>query len=491
MLPFVDCVDCINSCLAKVTSPSPNFIEDIKSLLEIDCIDIDSIKSFEIKMLKYDIEDLVPSNPIDLLRYLVFKTTGETLIIKNEYLINKIKHNFYNQNAYKILSKASEESLASIFFRYKPIFLAYKCYDKCGPIINRIRRKADKFHKPLKQESIQNFLHVNNMKKQIEIINNASNRELIKLLNAIRARVFTRNNTPAVYSIRNGKAFVDIDGFKDSLSFNECQIMYEFILDVLKVRLHSLAGKTFYIPEYIKYAAPTTEKQFIGNIPFGTSLEIPEEKAFTIGIHWFNNNDRVDLDLHLRSPFRQFGWNSNYSYNNEIIYTGDITNAPPPLGAAEAFWIGSKDDERYIASVNLYSGDENSEFKMFMTEEKPEFQNKRYTYNPVNTLFPAIPLKMNNNNEMTLGLIDSTKFYFYGNRISNDIIPKRDVEPFINGLMAQFNSKISINELLKLAGAKVINENDFDIVAEKDTISLAPEHLSINTLLNIVDGVKD
>lgn len=491
MLPFADCVNCINSCLAKVTSPSPSFIEDIKSLLEIDCIDIDSIKSFEIKMLKYDIEDLVPSNPIDVLRYLIFKTTGETLIIKNEYLINKIKYNSHIQDAYKILSKASEESLASIFFRYKPIFLAYKCYDKCGPIINRIRRKADKFHKPLKQESVQNFLCVNDLNKQLKIINNASNRELIKILNAIRARVLTNNNAPAIYTIRNGKAFVDINGFKNSLSLIEYQNIYNLILSVLKIRLHPLAGKAFYIPSYIRYAAPTTEKQFIGNIPYGSSLEIPKEKAFTLGIHWFDNESRVDLDLHLRSPSHHFGWNGNYSCYDEIIYTGDMTGAPRPFGAAEAFWFGAKDNEKYIASVNLYSGDENSEFKMFMTEEKPDLQDKRYTYNPANALFPAIPLKMSGNKEMTLGLIDSTRFYFYGNRISSDIVPNGNVEPFIHGLTMQFYSKISINELLELAEAKVYDENELDGKVEKDIISLSPENLSINTLLNIVDGVED
>ncbi|MFA6315544.1 MAG: hypothetical protein WC648_04220, partial [Candidatus Paceibacterota bacterium] len=51
----------------------------------------DQIKNHEFKILLYDKFDIVPQNNIEFLRYLIYKTTQTTLLIKSQDLCDKIK----------------------------------------------------------------------------------------------------------------------------------------------------------------------------------------------------------------------------------------------------------------------------------------------------------------------------------------------------------------------------------------------------------------
>ncbi|MBA7553678.1 hypothetical protein ES705_46274 [subsurface metagenome] len=87
----------------------------------------------------------------------------------------------------------------------------------------------------------------------------------------------------------------------------------------------NVKGKKIYIPDYINYSLPATEKQFTGNFPSGTYISIPQDMI--VGIYWENvKHNVVDLDLSLISPAGKFGWDSRYrSDEGNILFSGDIT----------------------------------------------------------------------------------------------------------------------------------------------------------------------
>lgn len=497
----------IDNYALNTVSPSPDRIEQFKPLMEYLTISTDSIKSFELQVIKHDLDGTVPTNPQSFLRYLVYKTTNTTLMIKNRAMYQSIKTAATNSAVkdlpYKYFSKADLCALASIFFRYRPIFLAFKKFDGCAPIINRIRRLADTHHVPMSDVSVQNLsalVLANRYSDAMKVVDKTSNRELIKLFNFFNEHIRVEN-VPGVYNIRNGRTFVNENAKSRDANERAAFLQMSRVIRMeLTHRLSkALGGKVFYIPDYIEYTAPITEKQFIGNIPWGSRiLGFNSNDALTIGVSWFDQkNQRVDIDLHLNSATKHYGWCGSYIDGEDIIYTGDMTSAPLPNGAAEAYYFNPKDD-KYIASVNLFSGPSDAEFKMYMTSKKPLIQSYRwdtpytpYTFDPKDALFAPIPLKFNNTHGMTLGMFAEGGFYFYGGGISSGVVPRGNYSAFIDGLVAKLDTQITIDELLGGCGVVILDDKEFAAMADeekKTVISLAPEDLTATTLLDIIDG---
>lgn len=496
-LPDEDCFAMLDSYLKNLTAPSENVLEAVKSILMFAKIPTDDIKSFEIQIIKHQMDGTVPSNPVSQLRYMIYLATGGTLVIKNRMLRESIKNSNSRDTltTFNILAKCDKTRLASIFLRYKPLFLAFKTHKDCAPVINQLRRLADTFHKPLSNVTLQNFTNLRAAEDKAEVIKTASNRDLIKLLNSIYNRMMVTEPTPGVFAIRSGRTFVKEDGVLPASRVLDRDA--QTVLNALTARLKPvLNGKTFFYPSYIDYSVPTSEKQFIGNIPYGTCVSADVDGAFTAGIHWFDEkNGRVDIDLHLNSATRHFGWNAGYRDGSDILYTGDQTAAPLPSGAAEAYWFTPTEEEPFILGANLYSGSPDVPFKFFMTDVKPEHgrQSAKYTYDQNASLFPAIPMKFaKESNDMTIGLFIGHNFYFYGGTLSSGIVPSANYEQFIKGLSAQIQSKSNLRTLLTLCGANLITDGAglADLTPEKlaEVISLTPEDITAETLFDIIDG---
>lgn len=489
-MPFKDCVLLLNDYLKNLVAPSHDVGEDIKVLLSLTTLKTDEIKSFEIQAMKHKMDGTVPTGPVNQLRYLVYITTGESLLIKNQRLYDAIKmsENRETPMAFEIFNNCEMSGFASIFLRYKPIFLAFKSHRGCSSLINTLRRETDKYREPLNQECLQNFLHIEDRDAQDRVLAKASNRDLVKLLDSMyaRASIGANETAPGVYAIRNGRIFVKEDGLKP-VTNPQFYPLVDRVLETLVRRLRPiLSGKTFYMPDYIEYSVPTSEKQFIGNIPYGSYICAPKGTAFTAGIHWFNQGGRTDLDLHMNSADEHFGWNGGYSNGNEVVYTGDLTDASLPFGAAEAYWFNPQ-GKTYNLNINQYCGEKEAEFKFFMTTMRPTLTNHRYTFDPNAVLFPPISLKFHDSTNMNLGMFFDNEFYFYGGQLGSGIVPTANYEQFIAGFKAQITSKCNLRALLKLCYANIIVSPD-EVDNMDNVISLAPEDLTVKTLTDIVDG---
>lgn len=505
-------INLVNKYAANTVSPDVRALEWFGALIDSYLtIPAEEIKSFELQTLYYDMSNEVPEAPITALRYLVYKATKATLIVKNEATCRAIKYSpmAAYRTAATVLGK-NPRKMAEIFFRYKPIFLAFKSHKDCGPVINHIRRLADKYHKPLPALSFQNLTSVifkNGITDEVKaIIEKASNREIVKLINSI-------GNTPSfsgkddraearVFNIRNGKTFVDTStkaiSKKPSAAKYGCGAI-DYLFDILSGRLvEAYKGKTFFVPSYIEYTVPTTEKQMLGNLPWGTHVVAAARGgAYTAGICWNNQDDcRVDLDLHMTTPSNHYGWNGDFRDSNgsEILYTGDMTDARN--GAAEAFWFTPNPEDPAIFTVNKFCGNYGTtDFHFAISSDKPgaaSIRNRNYTFDT--PLFPPIPLRFEKDkNSMTLGLSDGFRFYFYGGSLSNSIVPSAHYHDYIMGILAQVKNKVTISDLAYAISDDVtfISEKDLSSMSEKDrkkVIDLSPEALTATTLLDFIDG---
>ena len=164
------CMDMLTSGIAMkqdtIETVVDYVVEFVKmtKLLESGIFDIDVVTNREALTLLCDKLGIAPNKKFDLFRYIMYKTTGSTLIIKNKATINAIKMS-NTQFDFNRLSEKQLIGLASIFYRFKPLFLAFRknCTGKYirrnytltevtsvnASVINKIRRMAPKYHTPL------------------------------------------------------------------------------------------------------------------------------------------------------------------------------------------------------------------------------------------------------------------------------------------------------------------------------------------------------
>ena len=475
----------INELFATTVAPKAQNIHYYRALASLATIAPEEVKSRELMIMMCAERGIKPSDPEILFRYLVYCATKETLIIKNKDLISTIKHAAARNNIELINSLTEDEmkALASIFYRYKPLFLAFKTPETAS-VINKIRRLAVKYHKPQSANTIKNFVNLNS-EEQATIIARATNRELIKLYNALAVSSGTR-----LFQIRNGKIWVREEEHSSIDLLDKIRTAIAIGIELRK-RLKNYRGMTVYIPRGISYAVPYSEKQFSGAIPWGTAIGATDkENAFTIGVHWVNDPDEsgCDLDLHAHTPTRHFGWNSDYisGDDDEIIYSGDMTNAPAPKAAAESFYINNV-NEPVILTLNAFNAKSNKQFQFFMTEGKDDEMRERATFDSSKLISAPLPLAFVDKNSLSLGIFNNKTFYVYGGNVAEGAVPSRDYPKFIEALLNRMSSTYRFGALATALKINIVHE------VPKDTpfLDLSPEALTVNTLLDFVDGNLD
>lgn len=353
-------------------------VNDCITLSEYITCKLDDIKNKEVRIALYDKYEVTPEDPVEFLRYFIFKLTDKTLLIKDEDTLNALRE-APKADVLKYLKRYVEgpmgyEKLAEIFNRFKPIFVTLKLENLYGiyrfndekykiesaktlreirRIINKVSKLSKKYHKPLVLRD-----NLGNLQEWLESIKNKRDREDI-LLNElkknsiwriIRAASFMCYETnlyreEKAYKIRNGKVYLTKDTRRKFSNTWAKPIILEYIS---KVIAKNIEGKSIYIPDNVDYMLPQSEKQFVGNIPFNSIIKIPKKAGLILGIHWLNvldkkgNEQRTDLDIKLSSNKYQISWNTMYrDEDRQLLFSGDMTSAPiKDGGAAEYIYIG-------------------------------------------------------------------------------------------------------------------------------------------------------
>lgn len=490
--------------------------------------EIESISNREAKNILYKKFNRVPTQPEEFLRYVIYDVTGDTLKIQSPKMLRSIKASNHTQALYDFNTyinqdpQGSEHALAqlsSIFLRNKNLFLAFKGVSKpkLNHIINVLRRLAPQHHQPLAPDFLNNLT-------SLYIVNEARfNKSLNKTLDSVtifrEVRILNALNyyasapQSAVYRIRNGHTHVkSLENRHDHSS--DCATAAAMVRAHLAGRLSTvLKDKTILIPESVEYMAPTSEKQFVGNVPEGSFVSTPAGKDMVFGIHWVNlPAGRVDLDLHITGT-NDYGWDADWrSASREVLFSGDVTDAPAPNGATELFLIapsaatGTNEAEVYFYNADYLSSEKPvCPFELIIASDEgavervkkecPDRHAHRYTYavDP-NKIIAKVNLKVDRESKTIGSLVfdenQSPRFVFKNSigTKARTIDKNEDKSLRLKACELQAATQLRLRDLLTAAGAHVISEVT---VNEKVDVDLSIDVLTKETLIKLLTPAKE
>jgi hypothetical protein len=424
---------------------------------------VHSLKNRELKTRCSILYDIAPDQPEEWLRYVIMKLTGESLLVKNSRLIKMI-----DAADGKILDKyiaSAPSGLASIFLRYKPLFLALRRISNNKKFFNDLRRRAVTEHRPVGQaylatvtSQIKNgTLSIPELKEQLK---GASVWAKVRLAYALRYRQFNQGNLPIVYRVRTGRGWATETTWTPKDNMYTDAALYEVLRSIADNM--DVKGKVFYVPEGVNYGIPASEKQFIGNIPQGTSVTIP--KDMVVGVHWKDKNFRTDLDLSLLSTDgRKYGWNGYWrNAERSVLFSGDITSGGGPHGATELLYIKKSPNTELLCTVNNFTYGYNSkapvEAQVFLASEDLSSDLRRGYMVAQNNIVLSAQV-MIEQPEYIFGFILGDKMYFTNVALGNKVASRGDenTKRAIDYYTSLAKITLSLTSLLLMAGATVVH----------------------------------
>ena len=408
-------------------------------------LEIDKIQNRTLKMM------CIPNNyqfhnGQECLNWILWKFFNIEMLVKNKETFRMIQP---KPEMLKILLK-NREVLASVFFRNKDVFMQFKkCKELCHTV-NVIRKLANKLHKPMKKSPWLMLEEMSCLERE-KLFQGAPIFKLVQMYNVL-------SNPTGYYVIRNGKAF-----YKET---SERKVSKE-LLDHLMMSIVNKVPKveSVALPKGIELAMPTSEKNFIGNIPLGSYVDCAKKNTM-IGIYWRNEWGAHDLDLHVKTlSGDSLGWNYSFEKKEEIIFSGDMTDADPE--ASEIMWFKNK-PENSIVSVLEYNGNSKYHYDMFIAQESTTNFEKGYMVDPRNIIYKAA-MEFENKRNVTLGFFKDNKFVFHSCNIGNGIVPNNWRTQILEHLSGC--KYLTLREVLELKGIAISDDSEVKLNSKGDLIN--------------------
>ena len=351
--------------------------------------EIDSVRNREALSILCKALGRRPSAPVELLRYIVYEATGQTLLIQSADLLSLVRENAEKFD-FRQLTQAELDALGSIFYRFKNLLLAFRTqedYDRqrrayvqkpsCNrAVINRIRRAAPRLHVPMRKGFWETLLAASVSEEELRArLDGVSNFKLVTLLQAVRERLLTEPGAPVMYLIRNGSMWL-----KDAPQRTERREYLEMLERVLHGRLvENLSAKACSVrfPEELLITCPASEKTFVGNLPFGSCYQMSDHNFF--GIYWRQEWGCHDFDISFVDwSGAKTGWNAAYN-TGKTFYSGDMTEADPEASELMYCREGCPDGTVYC---NRFNGKDGSRFRFFFGRQDIVDVKKNYMVDP-------------------------------------------------------------------------------------------------------------
>lgn len=463
-----------------------------------------SVKNNEVRARLYDEMGLVPGDPVEFLRYVTYRLTGTSMLIKNEASRAALAAGAKNQaTALSLLFERYDRDhglsrLGEVFNRYKPLLLALRATPEMRPVINKVRRSAKTNHKPMKADYLNEVtarikdgsLSIRELDAAMRDANTFRKARLARAL-AVRA---CPDLDSIVYKVRNGKSFAT----DFSASAQKHSQQYAVVRDIVLMWIAEslapkLSNKRIYIPEGVNYGLPSTEKQFVGNLPDGSYIEAPEGSGLYAGVHWVNQ-DRlmVDLDLSVMSATAKVGWDGYYRNDDRsVLFSGDMTSAPAPKGASEVFWFGPNNTDSWLMNLNYYNygrGDE-SPFKIIVGVNKDGSGIDRSHVIDPNEVLAHAAMSIDTR-QMIIGLVSGSadtgrnRFYFSTSANGGGISARNGAQAnrVRDFMVASAKTVPSLNDVLRMAEVHFVNSP-----GEADPgFDLSPSAMDKATILSLL-----
>lgn len=436
------CLDMLRSGIALAESTINDLLTVLVDELGYTFTGKEGIRNKEAIIKIADLYGVVPDDTMEFFRYIMYRATGESLLIKNYATIDKIKKSNFNPSAH--FRAHGLERVATIFNRFKPLFLAFK--NKCASTINRIAKLSKTKHKPLAKNALSEVTSRKLTEKDIHWLDNATPFAIFKAMNAIHNRYCGQSTF--CYRIRNGKSWCK-EG-KRSMSSLDFLHNFKFLLDYARGRW-DLRGTKIFLPKKVAYALPTSEKMFVGNIPTGTKFY---GDKLAVGMYWENSWGARDIDLSAVGVTGKVGWNSRY-YNTDLTYSGDITNAPN--GAVEYLHCQKGTNDAWLVNINIFGGNDTAGYKIVVGSGSDITRN--YMMDP-NKVFAEVKTQAVER-QMVLGLFlpeaDKQSFVLL-NFGSGQARVSAYKGVGLKALYEEYRNPLTFKELVTALGAKIVDD---------------------------------
>jgi hypothetical protein len=417
---------------------------------------------------------ILPKDGEELFRYLVFKATGLSLLVKDKKTFDAIKASNY---VIPNLSDGQLIELSKSFNRRKEYWMAFKVANRVGnaSVVNKITKLSKSNHKPLKVDILSNLTNLRevNVKDLNSAIKAASLFKLVRAANALK--LYEAPSKRKYYVVRNGRSFVK----GSDKTYSNRKVLDKLIKEIRK-RIDTT--KKVYIPEGLQYVIPTSEKQFTGEVPNFSTVEVDyTDRDVLVGVYWENgSHHHVDYDLSMNSlGGGRIGWNRSWC-DSDITFSGDLTNAPD--GAAE-WLVVKKIDTAWGIVNNLYSaygGEGVPEFTVMVGYGRKEKSSNycNYFIDPNDLLFSAKITP--DRKQTTVGVISPSgegKMRFILVNTSNgnkNVSDGSGTVSLLEALLPRAENTLKLNDFVNLCSDP--SEADLD---------LSPNKLSKDTLLSL------
>lgn len=483
---FIKCRDVLYSGIALKSETSKVLCNFIYHNYDSNLFNIDEVKNKEAQIILCDVLGILPYDKFSLIRYIYYKVTGDPMIVKDKGIIYRMEHGVPFDMSQ--LSYRHKASLASIFHRYKPLFMGLKkqvfspkSYRVNAPIINEIRRMAKWAHEPMIIGFWENVVSTPcplwDLQKRLNE-DQPNNFKLIRLIQAIREnRMKVGGIGSDLYMIRNGKMWQGEKTNYPALNpkYDWWDSLESILYRELVNRLSKKAG-TVCFPKDLHLTCPTSEKNFIGNIPFGSHYTMTNNNI--VSIYWRGEWGTQDFDLSFNTfNGTKIGWNSSY-YNPDasIVYSGDVVRAEPE--AAESLHI-RKDCPNGVIKVNRYRGLNASKFMFSVAQKNLDRLPKNYMVDPNNIKFETSITS--DSMEKMIGYVIDNELYLSDVRIANHRVSQAiNIDEYIVNFKRKGMAYIDLRKLLLDAGFKERKTSTTNNPADLDLRDLKKD-----TLINL------
>lgn len=430
---------------------------------------INLVKNNEVRVMLFNPDFDILTSGDDFVRWVCWKATKKPLLIKDKTTIAAVKSMPDPPSDYLLLSHASE--LARVFLRHKPLILAMKRKSTVWTINHISRLAKSGYHQPLPPSANKTFI-ADYLAGRVgsSTLANVSLRDKMKYLNIVAEK--KANLTNNAFIIRNGKVWVQPNSGADDqvrLDALEQAVLSSIENDLLT----HLQGKTIVLPRDIDYGLPTSRKQTVGNLPFGTRIIVGDN--ISSGVYWENAGGASDLDLStVDISGQRTGWGGGRGYTaDDIIFSGDITSAP--AGAMEFMTNNQRNVPTYGLFVNVFTGELPCKMKLVVGTRSPH--NNKWIDDCAIMEEHTLESKGN-----LLGFVKQNHFVVYAGRLNNATISG----PRDTAVVEKANVNYwTVSQLLASCGIPYRTSARPDVVVDHDLSYSGFTYDKLEALLNL------
>ena len=410
--------------------------------------------------------------------------SDKTTFVKNDFFDTSSSTNI--EKAIQFIKNYTEKygilKFASNIRRYRDVllFLRSEGDEEYKPLFNKILRLNKKFNNPKTYPISTKLSDTNFTISQEDLdkyLESANIYQLIRYYNILTSSITQNGKSfPYVYKIRNGKTFV-----KEEEKHKNVPLLFErrnSVLSAIKKK-YDFTGKKFYIPKNQKIGMPTSEKNFIGDIPFGSSITM--DKKFNFGIYWQGRpNQHIDFDLSFAEDSGEVAsWDNDYNIEDSLYFSGDMTSLNDKGFASEVFAVKDSSISGFFTNTlfSINSGITPYEYTFFISSYNKDNVN---VIDNGDKIYLSGKSSLDESNSEVIAYLQDNTVYFITNglgtgRVANYSLINNMREFYANKL----NNMMTLNKLILFLGGEIMEDyNEDDNIINLDLSNITIEKVT-------------